>query len=283
MKTSTNASELLSFQSEWSSPVAFVPTMGALHEGHLSLFRRAREAVGVSGTVVASIFVNPLQFDRPGDLKNYPRTLDDDLAFCRQEGVDHVFHPNAAEFYAPDHSIQVLEKSLAQHLCGATRPGHFDGVCTVVLKLFNLVAPDFAVFGKKDYQQLAIIRRMVRDLSLRVEIIAAETFREQDGLAMSSRNRNLTADDRADAPRLRKALLAAQNLAVTGERSPEKYLAAARQQLKGAPESFRVDYLELVSRQTLQPLASVSEPSLMAVAAFYGEVRLIDNIEITAR
>lgn len=257
--------------------------MGALHEGHLSLFRRAREAVGVSGTVVASIFVNPLQFDRPGDLKNYPRTLDDDLAFCRQEGVDHVFHPNAAEFYAPDHSIQVLEKSLAQHLCGATRPGHFDGVCTVVLKLFNLVAPDFAVFGKKDYQQLAIIRRMVRDLSLRVEIIAAETFREQDGLAMSSRNRNLTADDRADAPRLRKALLAAQNLAVTGERSPEKYLAAARQQLKGAPESFRVDYLELVSRQTLQPLASVSEPSLMAVAAFYGEVRLIDNIEITAR
>ncbi|GHC58287.1 pantoate--beta-alanine ligase [Roseibacillus persicicus] len=283
MKTSTNASELLSFQSEWSSPVAFVPTMGALHEGHLSLFRRARESVGDSGTVVASIFVNPLQFDRPGDLKNYPRTLDDDLAFCRQEGVDHVFHPNAAEFYAPDHSIQVLEKSLAQHLCGATRPGHFDGVCTVVLKLFNLVAPDFAVFGKKDYQQLAIIRRMVRDLSLRVEIIAAETFREQDGLAMSSRNRNLTADDRADAPRLRKALLAAQNLAVTGERSPEKYLAAARQQLKGAPESFRVDYLELVSRQTLQPLASVSEPALMAVAAFYGEVRLIDNIEITAR
>lgn len=256
--------------------------MGALHEGHLSLFRRAREAVGDSGTVVASIFVNPLQFDRPGDLKGYPRTPDEDLAFCQQEGVDHVFHPNVEDFYAPDHSIQVLEKKLAQHLCGATRPGHFDGVCTVVLKLFNLVQPDYAVFGKKDYQQLAIIRRLVRDLSLRVEIVAAETFRERDGLAMSSRNLNLTAEDRADAPRLRKALIAAENLAVTGERSPDKYLATARHQLKGAPDSFQLDYLELVSRQTLQPLASLSEPALMAVAAFYGEVRLIDNIEINA-
>lgn len=282
MKTSQTIAKLSEHQPSWLKPVAFVPTMGALHQGHLSLFKKARKAVGEEGTVVASIFVNPLQFDRPGDLKNYPRTLDDDLDYCRSEGVDHVFHPPATDFYAKDHSIQVLEKSLANHLCGASRPGHFDGVCTVVLKLFNLVQPHIAVFGKKDYQQLAIIRRMVRDLSLNTQIIAAETFREKDGLAMSSRNRNLTIEDRSDAPRLRKALLAAQHLALTGERSPERYLATARHQLQGAPESLQLDYLQLVSRETLQPLASISEPALLAIAAFYGEVRLIDNIEIDA-
>ena len=215
MKTSQTAPDLLEQRTQWTSPVAFVPTMGALHQGHVSLFEKARETVGENGTVVASIFVNPLQFDRPEDLKNYPQTLAADLEDCRAHGVDHVFHPNAADFYAKDHSIQVLEKKLATRLCGASRPGHFDGVCTVVLKLFNLVRPDCAVFGKKDYQQLAIIRRLIRDLSLEVKIIAADTFREKDGLAMSSRNRNLTAEHRADAPRLRKALLAAQNLAVT--------------------------------------------------------------------
>ncbi len=283
MKTFTTASELTKDRANWSRPVAFVPTMGALHEGHLSLFRKARERVGPEGTVAASIFVNPLQFDRGSDLANYPRGLESDLAFCEQEGVDAVFHPDATDFYEQDHSIQVLEKKLARHLCGASRPGHFDGVCTVVLKLFNILRPDCAVFGKKDYQQLAIIRRMVRDLSLSVEIIGAETFRERDGLAMSSRNLNLTSQDRADAARLRKALLAAQNLAVTGERNPEKYLSAARAQLQNAPESFRLDYLQLVSRQTLQPLATVNEPALLALAAFYGEVRLIDNIEINAK
>ena len=282
MKTSPTASDLLEQRESWPHPVAFVPTMGALHEGHVSLFQKAREAVGKQGTVVTSIFVNPLQFDRAEDLQNYPQTLVADLDDCRAHGVDHVFHPSAADFYAQDHSIQVLEKKLATHLCGASRPGHFDGVCTVVLKLFNLVKPDFAVFGKKDYQQLAIIRRMIRDLSLDVEIVAAETYREKDGLAMSSRNRNLTAGHRADAARLRKALLAAQNLAVTGERNPERYLASARHQLQGAPEGFRLDYLELVSRETLQPLATVNDLALLAIAAFYGEVRLIDNIEIDA-
>ena len=190
--------------------------MGALHVGHLSLIRLAREKVGPTGTVVVSIFVNPLQFDRKGDLTNYPRTLDEDLRLCEQEGVDYVFRPSTAEFYQPDHSIQVREESLAQTLCGASRPGHFDGVCTVVLKLFNHVQPDYAVFGKKDYQQLAIIRRLVRDLAIPVTILAGETYREEDGLALSSRNRNLTAEQRADAPRLRRALLAAQSLAITG-------------------------------------------------------------------
>lgn len=282
MRTTQTIPQLREDRRHWTSPVVLVPTMGALHEGHLSLFRKAREVAGGSGTVVASIFVNPLQFDRKSDLSSYPRTLEADLDCCREEGVDHVFTPSAADFYHPDHSILVLEKSLSNHLCGQSRPGHFDGVCTVVLKLFNAIQPEIAVFGKKDYQQLAIIRRMTRDLSLEIEIIGAETFREKDGLAMSSRNVNLTAQDRADSPRLRKALLAAQSLAVTGERDPQKYLASARHQLRSAPESFRLDYLELVSRQTLQPLSSVSEPALLAVAAFYGEVRLVDNIEITA-
>lgn len=254
--------------------------MGALHAGHLSLFQKARQATGPEGSVVVSIFVNPLQFDRPDDLKNYPQTLEQDLELCQSEDVNHVFCPQASEFYASDHSIQILEKKLAHHLCGAARPGHFDGVCTVVQKLFNLVTPDIAVFGKKDYQQLAIIRRMVRDLSVRVEILGAETHREPDGLAMSSRNRNLTTEDRADAPRLRKALLAAQGLAVTGERDPAKYLTTAQHQLKNTPKSFQLDYLELVSRETLQPLAKVSEPALLAIAAFYQGVRLIDNIEL---
>ncbi len=282
MNTSTTPSELREARAHWQAPIAFVPTMGALHQGHLSLIQQAREIVGEEGTVVVSIFVNPLQFDRPDDLKNYPRTLPEDLRYCQEEGVDHVFHPSSADFYLGDHSIQVLEKKLATHLCGASRTGHFDGVCTVVLKLFNLVQPSHALFGKKDYQQLAIIRRMVRDLSSPVEIIGIETHRESDGLALSSRNRNLTARDRADAPRLRKALLAAQNLAATGERQPARYLAAAQQQLAGAPVSFRLDYLELVSQDTLQPLSTLNERAVIAIAAFYGEVRLIDNIEIDA-
>ena len=160
-------------------------------------------------------------------------------------------------------------------------PSHFPCL-TGTFSSINVTNPDLAIFGKKDYQQLAIIRRLTRDLSLRTNIIGAETHREQDGLAMSSRNRNLTTNDRSDAPRLRKALIAAENLAVTGERNPARYLDTARHQLKNASESFRLDYLELVSRETLQPIASLNEPALMAIAAFYGEVRLIDNIEIDA-
>lgn len=280
MNTSSSIADLLITRQSTPTPIAFVPTMGALHEGHLSLFRKARQAIGPNGQVFVSIFVNPLQFDRPTDLTNYPRTLTEDLQKCQNEGVNHVFLPKATEFYASDHSIQVIENKLAHHLCGASRPGHFDGVCTVVLKLFNLLTPTVAVFGKKDYQQLAIIRRLVRDLALSVEIIAAETHREEDGLAMSSRNLNLTPPDRRDSARLRKALLAAQNLAVTGERNPERYLTTAHQQLQNPPKSFKLDYLDLVSRETLQPLSSVSEPALLAIAAFYQDVRLIDNIEI---
>lgn len=282
MKLSATNAKLLATRQSWAPPVAFIPTMGALHEGHLALIQQAREAVGSEGTVVVSIFVNPLQFDRPSDLADYPEPLAEDIAKCEAAGVDHLFHPASSDFYAADHSILVQEQRLARHLCGATRPGHFDGVCTVVLKLLNLVAPQYAVFGKKDYQQLAIIRRLVRDLALPVTVLAGETFRESDGLAMSSRNRNLTRTQRQDAPRLRRALIAARSLASTGERDPARYLAAARKQLEMGKEAIRIDYLEMVSRETLQPLASVDQLALLAVAAYYGEVRLIDNIEIDA-
>lgn len=264
----------------WTGPVALVPTMGALHEGHLALLCEARRLAGPDGTVVASIFVNPLQFDRSADLLAYPRTWDEDLALLKAESVDILFAPRADEFYAVDHSTNVAESLLTRHLCGPTRPGHFDGVCTVVLKLFNLVRPDHAVFGKKDYQQLAIIRRMGRDLSVPVEVHGLATVREVDGLALSSRNRRLTAEQRADAPRIRQALLAARDIAPTGEQRPEIYLNAARHHLEKSPAGARIDYLQLVDRITLQPVARVTAPVLLATAVFYGEVRLIDNIEI---
>ncbi|NIP92456.1 MAG: pantoate--beta-alanine ligase, partial [Akkermansiaceae bacterium] len=198
-------------------PLALVPTMGALHEGHRALIRAAREIGGPEGSVLVSIFVNPLQFDRAADLAAYPREFESDLATCRALGVDAAFFPASGEFYASDHSVTVREDLLARHLCGATRPGHFDGVCTVVLKLFNLLCPDHALFGKKDYQQLAIIRRMVRDLAVPVQVHGIETVREPDGLALSSRNLNLTPEQRTDAPRIRRALEAARDLSVTGE------------------------------------------------------------------
>ncbi len=251
-----------------------VPTMGALHAGHLDLVRRAREIAGAGGRVVVSIFVNPIQFDRPGDLAAYPRPVEDDLAKCRAAGVDVVFTPEVASMYFPDRSVTVSESLLSGGLCGATRPGHFDGVCTVVLKLFLLSACDAAVFGEKDFQQLAIIRRMVRDLDVPVEIVGCPTVREADGLAMSSRNVRLSPEQRADAPRIRRALLAAAGLGYPGT-----ILAAAREGIEGSGLA-RIDYLSLVDAETLQPVEILEKPSILATAVFYGEVRLIDHIRI---
>ncbi|MGJ8697012.1 MAG: pantoate--beta-alanine ligase [Verrucomicrobiaceae bacterium] len=264
-----------------SGQIALVPTMGALHEGHLALLRAARQKVGPEGTVVISIFVNPIQFDRAEDLSSYPRPLEDDLALASAEGADIAFVPETPSLYEKDHSTLVTESLLTTHLCGATRPGHFDGVLTIVLKLFNIIRPHAAVFGNKDFQQLALIRRMVRDLNLPVEIIGHPTIREADGLALSSRNRKLTPAHRADAPRIRRALLAARSLAETGEQSPSVYLDAARTHLlKEAPSDFRIDYLQLVDSTTLQPVAKVTSPVTLATACFYGPVRLIDHLEI---
>lgn len=189
-----------------------VPTMGALHAGHASLLNQARALAGPHGRVVASVFLNPVQFDNAGDLAAYPSAPDADIALCRNCGVDLLFMPTPGEMYAPDRSMRVEETHLASVLCGATRPGHFAGVCLVVAKLFNLVQPTDAVFGKKDYQQLAILRRMVRDLDIPVILHGAEIVRETDGLALSSRNARLTPEHRAAAPALRRSLLAARQL-----------------------------------------------------------------------
>lgn len=259
-----------------SGSLVLVPTMGALHEGHLSLIRHAREVAGKDGTVVVSIFVNPIQFDRASDLEAYPRPMESDLEACHAEGVDVVFAPRAGEMYAPDRSVMVTESLLSKDLCGAARPGHFDGVCTVVLKLFLITGCDVAIFGEKDFQQLAVIRRMVRDLDVPVRIISHPTVREQDGLAMSSRNVRLTPEQRADAPRIRFALAAAKN---SGSKNGMELVEIARREITSS-DLTEIDYLELVDAETLQTVTKVTRPAVLATAVFYGEVRLIDHISI---
>lgn len=259
---------------------AFVPTMGALHEGHAALVRAAREIVGPNGNVVVSIFVNPLQFGPGEDLDKYPRTLIEDLALCRDNGADMIFAPKADEIYPADRSIQLHETSLSKVLCGASRPGHFDGVCTIVAKLFNLMQCDDAVFGKKDYQQLAIIRRLVRDLDFNVVLHAIDTMREDDGLAMSSRNRYLSADERAQAPALRAALVTARTAWKDGERDPAALERQITRHITEHAPLGRIDYVSAVDAATLQPVSATTELVVIAVAVVFGSARLIDNIEL---
>jgi pantoate--beta-alanine ligase len=278
MRVAETGAELRQALRDFSSTDArsvLVPTMGALHHGHLELVKRAREAAGPEGTVIVSVFVNPIQFDRPADLQAYPRPLESDLEKCLTAGVDVVFLPEAASMYFPDRSVTVTESLLSRTLCGAARPGHFDGVCTVVLKLFLLSGCDAAVFGEKDFQQLAIIRRMVRDLDVPVEIIGYPTVRESDGLAMSSRNVRLKAHQRADAPRIHRALTAAAKLPTANI-----ILAAARAEIEASPFA-RIDYLELVDAETLQTVSDLKRPAVLATAVFYGDVRLIDHVVIS--
>ncbi len=260
--------------------VVFVPTMGALHEGHAALVREARRLAGQEGRVAVSIFVNPLQFGPNEDFSRYPRTLEADLAICAAAGADLVFAPPVDEVYSPDRSIQVSESRLSRVLCGASRPGHFDGVCTVVAKLFNLVQPDDAVFGKKDYQQLAILRRLVRDLDFPVQLHGLDTVREPDGLALSSRNRYLSAEERAQAPALHAALQAARAAWRSGVIDPEILLAGVSNQLAAAAPLGRIDYAALVNRHTLEPQAQADAEGLLALAVFFGRARLIDNLEL---
>jgi len=260
--------------------LVLVPTMGALHRGHGELIRIARDAAGRDGEVAVSIFVNPLQFAPGGDYEKYPRPEEVDDEFCRKAGVDILFRPSADEMYAADFSVSVEENSLANTLEGKSRPGHFRGVCTVVAKLFNLLSPDAAVFGEKDFQQLAIIRRMVRDLNFPVEIIGAPTVREVDGLACSSRNQYLSAVEREQAPVVQRALQAARQLVADGERSTEKIVAAAREVITTASLA-RIDYLEIVNAETLQQAAEAGPDSLIVAAAFFGKTRLIDNLRLS--
>ena len=259
-----------------SGRMALVPTMGALHEGHRALIRRARAEVGRDGTVVVSVFVNPTQFGPGEDLDRYPRTIDADLEACAAEGVDVVFTPAVEEMYpaGPDGSVTVDPGPLGSVLEGASRPGHFAGVLTVVAKLLGLVRPDVAVFGEKDYQQLALIRRMVADLCLPVEVVGAETVREADGLAMSSRNRYLDTDERLDAVALSQALFAARESA---DRGAAAALGSARAELRRT-HLVDLDYLEITAPD-LGP-APESGPARMLVAARVGSTRLIDNVPL---
>lgn len=268
--------------------IGFVPTMGYLHEGHLSLIRQARKTVGKPGVVVVSIYVNPTQFAPTEDLAKYPRDLKRDLKQCRTEGADVVFVPSDAEIYPggtnPKSEIRnpkffstyVVEEKLSRSMEGASRPTHFRGVTTVVAKLFNIVLPDAAVFGQKDFQQAAIIKRMVADLNFPLKIIVAATVREPDGLAKSSRNKYLDAEQRAQATVLHRALHHAQALV------KQKSISAAR--LKADLKKFiataslaRLDYVEFFNPETLEPMGQVKRGAHMALAVFFGKTRLIDN------
>jgi pantoate--beta-alanine ligase len=260
-----------------SRPSVLVPTMGALHKAHLELIRVARQHAGKDGEVAVSIFVNPLQFEPGSDYERYPRPEKADEEFCRNANVDLLFRPAAEELYFEDRSAYVEEASLSSVLEGKSRPGHFRGVCTVVAKLFNILSPDAAVFGEKDLQQLAVVRRMVRDLNFRIDIIAVPTVREEDGLACSSRNQYLTAEERRQAMMLRKALLEGADMARAGETSATRIVSAVREAIRQAPLA-RIDYVDLVDADNFQPLERVRPNSLLAVAVFFGRTRLIDNI-----
>jgi len=259
--------------------IGFVPTMGALHQGHLSLVRRARKDCNF---LVVSIFVNPIQFGPKEDFKNYPRNLKKDIQLLKKEGVDLVFSPKNEQMYFYDFSVFVDEVELSQTLCGKSRPGHFKGVCTVVSKLFNIVNPDIAYFGQKDYQQVLIIKRMVRDLNLSVKIKVLPTVREKDNLAMSSRNVYLKPQARKDSVCLYEALTFAKKLIKQGQRSPEEILNKMREIIT-SKESTKIDYMIIADAESLKELKVIKGKALISLAVYIDEVRLIDNIVVNIK
>ncbi|WP_448378324.1 pantoate--beta-alanine ligase [Fervidobacterium sp.] len=253
--------------------IGFVPTMGYLHKGHLSLVEAARKENDV---VVVSIFVNPTQFGPNEDYNRYPRDLERDLRLLEPLGVDYVFNPSVEEMYPAMYSTYVEEVELSKYLCGASRPGHFRGVCTVVTKLFNIVKPTKAYFGQKDAQQFRVLRRMVRDLNMDVEMIEMPIVREEDGLAMSSRNVYLNPEERKEATRLYKSLLKAKELIESGERDVQK-IKSEMLKILDHP-LLRVDYVEIVDEETLRPVEKIERKAIVALAVFIGKARLIDNM-----
>ena len=254
--------------------VRLVPTMGALHEGHLSLIRTARTD---GGYVVVSLFVNPTQFGPGEDLRRYPRPIQEDLAACEAEGVDLVFHPPVDEMYPEEPSTTVHVAGLTEGLCGAHRPGHFDGVCTVVTKLLGIVAPDAAYFGEKDAQQLAVVRRMVADLNLPVRILACPLVRDPDRLATSTRNAYLGKEERARALALSRAVLEAGGRIRAGQRDASAVARRVRKDLEAAP-GVEPQYVAVVDPDTLQDLDTIEDQVLVAAAVLVGQTRLIDNV-----
>ncbi len=260
--------------------IGFVPTMGALHEGHLSLMRRAR---GENDIVVSSVFVNPTQFGPSEDFKRYPRDLERDMALSEKVGVDVVFAPEPSDMYPEGYSTYVEVDRLTKTLCGASRPGHFRGVTTIVLKLFNIVRPRRAYFGKKDFQQLVVIRRMVEDLNLDVEVVGCPIVREPDGLAMSSRNAYLSEEERASALSLFRSFELAEKMIRDGERDARTVERAMREFIASHPHVREIDYVSAVDARTLELVDTLEDGTVIAVAAWVGKARLIDNYEVTLR
>ena len=260
---------------EWKKQglsVGFVPTMGYLHEGHKSLMDAARKG---NDKVVVSIFVNPMQFGPTEDLATYPRDLDHDAALCESAGVDLIFHPEAEEMYEKDFCSFVDMTGLTEGLCGKTRPIHFRGVCTVVNKLFNIVTPDHAYFGQKDGQQLAVIKRMVRDLNMDIEIVGGPIFREEDGLAKSSRNTYLSPEERKAALILSKTVALGKELAKT-EKDANKVVEAMKKNIETEPLA-KIDYVEAVDALSMAPVEKLEGTCMLAMAVYIGKTRLIDN------
>ena len=259
--------------------IGFVPTMGYLHEGHLSLIKRSRKIVGKKGQVVVSIYVNPTQFAPTEDLAKYPRDLARDKKLCRDAGVDVLFVPTDKEMYPADFSAYVVEEKLSRSMEGVSRPAHFRGVTTIVAKLFNIVLPDVSVFGAKDFQQAAIIQRMVRDLNIPVKIIIAPIYRERDGLAMSSRNKYLSPAQREQATILWRAIQQAKKAVASKTVSSSKIKDKVAKLIATQSEA-RLDYVEIFDLETLEPSQKAERGSRIALAVFFGKTRLIDNAQI---
>lgn len=259
--------------------IGFVPTMGYLHEGHLSLVRACRQENDVA---VVSIFVNPIQFGPHEDFDRYPRDLHRDRNLLEKERVDYLFYPSAQEMYPPDYRTYVEVTQLQDGLCGRSRPGHFRGVATVVLKLFNIVSPDVAYFGQKDAQQAVIIRRMVKDLNLDVEIKVMPIVRDQDGLALSSRNTYLSPEERKASLAIPRSLEEAAKLIEGGERDCQVIIKKIEEIIKAEP-MLKIDYVEIVDPEELQPLKKIDDEALIALAVYCGQTRLIDNLKISLK
>jgi pantoate--beta-alanine ligase len=279
MITVTTVGEMKSLVRRWKMDkkrIGLVPTMGYLHEGHLSLVRESKKRTGVT---VVSIFVNPAQFGPGEDFKKYPRDLVKDSAFLASGGVDCLFYPDATDIYPSGFRTYIEVHGLQDRLCGKSRPGHFRGVATVVLKLFNIVSPDLAFFGAKDAQQVLIIKRMAADLDLDVEVVTCPIVREPEGLALSSRNTYLSPDERRAALVLSRSLWQAESAIRTGERDTEKVIAGIRSMIEAEPLA-RIDYVEAVDPANLEPVVEIRGDVLIALAVFIGTTRLIDNIRV---
>lgn len=279
MRVVTGIPEMKALAAEWraaGTTIGFVPTMGYLHEGHLSLVRESKQRCGVT---VVSIFVNPAQFGPAEDFRRYPRDLGKDSAMLEREGVDALFVPAAEAVYPPGYKTYVEVRDLQDRLCGRARPGHFRGVATIVLKLFNIVRPDVAFFGAKDAQQTVVVEKMARDLDLDVEIAVCPVVREPDGLAMSSRNVYLSPDERAAARVLSKSLTEAERLIREGERDASRVVARVKDTIAGEPLA-RLDYAEVLEAGSLEPVSEVRGDTLVLLAVFIGRTRLIDNLRV---